>query len=74
MSRRKRKSRRRRSHIDLEDLFDLDDFLKGREFDWDEWRKLRRRVIVEESKKPDTGFPIGLGIAVIVFALLAGSG
>lgn len=72
MGNRRRKSRDRRRRV-FDDWFEQDN-LDHRDLDRDDWRKIRRRVIVDATKKPDTGFPIGLGVAALFVALMFGLG
>jgi hypothetical protein len=65
---------RRREVFDLDELFDLDDFFERRDYDWEDWPVFRRRVVIDNSKKPDTGFPIALGLAALIAAMMLGGG
>ncbi len=65
---RNRRRKNRRSWIP-KDLDAFEDLLEFDDFDWDDLAKIRRKFVVRTAKSKDTGFPIGIGIALLIAAV-----
>jgi hypothetical protein len=59
--------------FELDELLDIGNALEDLP-DWADWRTVRRRFVARASRKPDTAFPLGLGLVALLAAFALGGG